>query len=374
MGAVALAKPAVVTPYNRRALKRANSRPRALLHTPRRAGAILAETEEPTRVAISPSARGEGRGQPLLPASKVDASRYTTMATELVDDGGMVARFLRPERYLYFVENAANTRNRGLRKDACHRPDRHALWRGVRGGPDGGADRPGSGLAAETQAGDPGLRTRSGRPGLVRGSDRALQLRPDLLQFLRRAGAALRRSGVLRHGPGDRLRGRSEIIHCFTPCSGEYMLPGPVSISQRQGVLPGFPADGQSDDRDVRPRETAPRTSTRCGVRRAARAGARECDRPRHRAELRHVAPTTPTATRAWFRGGFTWRETYWVRGKKDTRPLSLTGFQRAAVRGLAVEHPGQRRLWPGASVVHTRRRDRPAAPRRGRWRSRSRR
>ena len=322
MGAVALAKPAVVTPYNRRALKRANGADPEPYYT-RGGPTLLAETEADPR-SDQPSAREKAEWATLY--QHVESRRQSLYNWRLNwwATAGQIARFLRPERYLYFVENAANTYDRGLRKDAAI------------------VDRTGT-LCGEVCA--------AGLMAALTDPDRDwLKLGPAIPGFeLDQAGQAWyedlteRYNYVLTHcnfydaqaqhyddlvffgtAPVIDYEDEDEIIHCFTPCSGEYMLGAGFDFSDEvfyrdfrltvSQMIEMFGPENCPEDVNKMWRQ---------------KGGALEYESViGHAIEPNFAIRSDDTdSDTGMVPGGFTWRETYWVRGKKDTRPLSLTGF-----------------------------------------------
>jgi Bacteriophage head to tail connecting protein len=113
-----------------------------------------------------------------------------------------------------------------------------------------------------------------------------------------------------------------EIIHCFTPCAGEFMLGA------------GFDFSDEVLERDFR--LTVSQMVEMFGLANCPpdiqqmwrnKGGALE-----YESVISHlIEPNFPIHSDSGdvgvIPGGFTWREVYWVQGKKDARPLEKTGF-----------------------------------------------
>mgnify|MGYP001589202616 CR=1 FL=1 len=115
-----------------------------------------------------------------------------------------------------------------------------------------------------------------------------------------------------------------EIIHCFTPCAGEFLLGTSFEFSDEvlyrefrltiSQMVEMFGIDNCPQDVQRMWRQ---------------KGGALE-----YQNVIGHcIEPNFPITGDdgkgevGVVPGGFTWREVYWVRGKKDERPLSTTGF-----------------------------------------------
>ena len=233
---------------------------------------------------------------------------------------GQIARYIKPSRYYPFV--VANTYNQGLRQD-FNVVDRTASICG---------DICAAGLAS-----------------LLTDPDRDwLELGPAIPNFeLDREGAKYysdlgeRLNFIYDHsnfyeaqaqiyddlthfGTGVSIDYESAetILHVFTPCAGEYLLGTgfdngdevfnrefrqTVSASVEQFGLENCPPDLQQMWR--------------------GKGGALE-----YQNVIRHsIEPNFPilsgTESVGVVPGGFTWREAYWIAGRKNFKPLSLTGF-----------------------------------------------
>lgn len=237
---------------------------------------------------------------------------------------GQIARYLRPERYYYFIVENAFTQ--GLRRDAAI------------------VDRTGT-LAGEVCA-----------AGLMAGltdPDRAwLKLGPAIPGLeLDQAGqqwyedVTERYNYVLTHSnfydaqaqhyddlvffgtaPVIDYEDEDEILHCFTPCAGEYMLGA------------GFDFSDEVLARDFR--LTVSQLVEMFGVENVPvdiqqmwrqKGGALEYEQViGHMIEPNFAihSPLTGNDTGV-IPGGFTWREVYWIRGKKDAKPLGMAGFHQ---------------------------------------------
>ena len=115
-----------------------------------------------------------------------------------------------------------------------------------------------------------------------------------------------------------------EILHCFTPCAGEYMLGA------------GFDFSDEVLYREFR--LTVSQMVEMFGVKNCPadvlsmwrqKGGALEYEFTIGHAIEPNFA-IFDSATRGdvgVVPGGFTWREGYWIRGKKDAKPLSVAGF-----------------------------------------------
>ncbi len=116
----------------------------------------------------------------------------------------------------------------------------------------------------------------------------------------------------------------NDILQCFTPCAGEYML-----------------ATGMNNTDQVLYREfrqTVNQTVDMFGVENCPadvqqmwrqKGGALQYENViGHAIEPNFAIDADGTGTGVQpIPGGFTWREVYWMRGKKDAKPLSVTGF-----------------------------------------------
>jgi hypothetical protein len=113
------------------------------------------------------------------------------------------------------------------------------------------------------------------------------------------------------------------ILRCFTPCMGEYML----------GV--NFGNEPETFYREFR--QTISQTVEMFGIENCppdvvrmwtAKGGSLEYENViGHSIEPNFAVQGAGNQGVGVVPGGFAWREVYWVRGKKDYRPLSMTGF-----------------------------------------------
>lgn len=116
-----------------------------------------------------------------------------------------------------------------------------------------------------------------------------------------------------------------EILHCFTPCAGEYMLGA------------GFDFSDEVLDREFR--QTVSQTVEQFGAENCPedilaqwrqKGGALDTENViGHAIEPNFAIGSGETKSSGVgvVPGGYTWREVYWMRGKKDAKPLSITGF-----------------------------------------------
>ena len=235
-----------------------------------------------------------------------------------------IARYLRPERYYLFITE--NTFSHGLRKDQAI------------------VDRTGT-LAGEVCA-----------AGLMAGltdPDRAwLKLGPSIPGFEVDQAAQQwyedvteRYNYVLTHSnfydaqaqhyddlvffgtaPIIDYEDADDILHCFTPCAGEYMLGAGFDFSDE--VLYREFRLTVSQMVEMFGTENLPEDILTMW---RAKGGALEyesvighCIEPNF-----GVAPQEGGSEVGVAPGGFTWREVYWIRGKKNSKPLSMAGFHQ---------------------------------------------
>lgn len=114
-----------------------------------------------------------------------------------------------------------------------------------------------------------------------------------------------------------------EIIHCFTPCAGEFMLGS------------GFDNGDEVLYREFR--QTVSQTVEQFGPENCPadvlkmwnqKGGALDFENViGHAIEPNFALQGDNERGTGVVPGGFTWREVYWMRGKKDQKPLSVTGF-----------------------------------------------
>lgn len=115
-----------------------------------------------------------------------------------------------------------------------------------------------------------------------------------------------------------------EIIHCFTPCAGEYLLGSSFDFSDEtlyrefrltvSQIVEMFGAENCPEDILKMWRQ---------------KGGALEYESViGHAIEPNYAIEGDDGEAIGVVPGGFTWREVYWVRGKKDAKPLSMTGFR----------------------------------------------
>lgn len=235
---------------------------------------------------------------------------------------GQIARYMRPERFHYYISE--NTYDRGLRRDQAI-VDRTAT------------------LCGEICA--------SGLMGALTDPDSDwLELGPAIPGFeLDQQGQSWyqdlteRYNYILAHcnfydaqaqhyddlvffgnAPIIDYESADEIIHCFTPCSGEYMLGAGFDFSDEvfyrefrltvSQMVEMFGPENLSEDI--------------LGMWRQ-KGGALEYEQVIGHAIEPNFAIRSDMGDSdvGVVPGGFTWRENYWVRGKKDMRPLATAGF-----------------------------------------------
>lgn len=236
---------------------------------------------------------------------------------------GQVAMYMRPERYYLYIEG--NTYDRGDRKDqaivdrtatlcgevcaaglmaALTDPDRDWLHLGPA--------IPGFEL---DQAGQQWYEDLSERLNYIYTHsnfyDAQAQHYDDLVFF----GTA----------PAIDYADEDEIIHVFTPCSGEFMLGAGFDFSDE--VLARDFRLTVSQMVEMFGPENCPLDVLKMWTQ---KGGALEYEQV-----VSHlIEPNFPIRSDlsgasdvGVVPGGFTWRETYWIRGKKDAKPLSMAGF-----------------------------------------------
>ena len=235
---------------------------------------------------------------------------------------GQIARYIRPERYYVWI--AENTMDRGLRRDqaivdrtgticsdvcaagllsALTDPDRDWLQLG-----------PGIPGFELDQAGQQWYGDLSERLNYVYTHSNFYDAQAQHYRDLTDFGTA----PIIDYPDED------EILHCFTSCAGEYML----------GT--GFDFSDEVLYREFR--LTVSQMIEMFGVENCPpdvvnmwrqKGGALEYEQVIGHAIEPNFA-IFDSATRGdvgVVPGGFTWREGYWIRGKKDAKPLSLSGF-----------------------------------------------
>ena len=115
-----------------------------------------------------------------------------------------------------------------------------------------------------------------------------------------------------------------EVLHCFTPCAGEYMLGTGFDFSDE--VLYREYRMTVSQIVEMFGVESCPEDVLKMW---RQKGGALEYEQVICHA----IEPNFPIRDEVTgedvgsIPGGFTWREAYWIRGKKNYRPLSMTGF-----------------------------------------------
>lgn len=237
--------------------------------------------------------------------------RWTTWA--------QIARFIRPERFYWFVETA-NVYNQGLREDFAI------------------VDRTASLCSDICAAGVMSLLTDPDRPWLKLGPaipnlelDRdGKQYYEDVTERLNYVydhsnfydAQAQQYADLSDFGDGVVIDYESSktILDCFVPCAGEYLLGR--DFSSGDDVL----------NRDFR--QTVSETVGMFGIEncpaeiqrmwREKGAALEHQNVIRHSIEPNFAVGETGAGV---VPGGFAWREVYWLAGKKDYRPLSMTGF-----------------------------------------------
>jgi len=238
---------------------------------------------------------------------------------------GQIARYMRPERYYYFVTQ--NTYDRGMRKDQLI-VDRTATLCG---------EVCAAGLmAALTDPDREWLKLGPAIPGFEEQMDRDAQqwymALSDRLNYVYTHSnfydaQAQHYDDLVFFGnaPIIDYEDDEEILHCFTPCAGEYMLGAGfdfgdevmyrefrLTVSQIVEMfgLENCPPDVQKMWRQ--------------------KGGALEYEHVIGHAIEPNFPIYSPDDAEGvgQIPGGFTWREAYWIRGKKDDKPLSMSGFK----------------------------------------------
>lgn len=231
-----------------------------------------------------------------------------------------IATYLRPERYFYFV--TANVMDRGRRRDQAI------------------VDRTGTIAGQKCAAGL--------MAGLTDPDRKWLQLGPAIPGFeIDQAGQqwyedlSERLNYIYTHSnfydaqaqhyedlvffgtaPIIDYPDEQEIIHCFTPCAGEYMLGANFDFSDEtlyrefrmtvSQIVEMFGIENCPQDIQQMWRQ---------------KGGALEYEQVIGHAIEPNFAIDDSGSSVGMVPGGFTWREVYWIRGKADAKPLSMTGF-----------------------------------------------
>lgn len=117
---------------------------------------------------------------------------------------------------------------------------------------------------------------------------------------------------------------RDTIIQCFTPCAGEYMLGAGFDFSD-EVLYREFRQTVSQTVEQFGPENCPPDVLQMWNQ----KGGALDYENViGHAIEPNYPLPgMTDGSSVGVVPGGFTWREGYWIRGKKDSRPLSLTGI-----------------------------------------------
>ncbi len=231
-----------------------------------------------------------------------------------------VAQFQRPERYTYFV--SSNVTDRGRRRDQ-NIVDRTASIAGMK-------------CAAGLMAGltDPDRKWLSLGPGIpgLELDQAGQQWYEDVTERLNYVythsnfyeAQAQHYEDMVFFGTGVVIDypDEDEIIHCFTPCAGEYMLGA------------NFDNNDESLYREFRMTisqivemfgiENCPEDVQRMWT---TKGGALEYEQVIAHAIEPNYAISDGKSPIGQVPGGFTWREVYWCRGKANDKPLSSTGF-----------------------------------------------
>ena len=234
-----------------------------------------------------------------------------------------IARYIRPDRYYYFI--VSNVLDKGLRRDQAI-VDRTATLAG-------------EGCAAGLMAGltDPDRDWAKFGPAIP-----GFELDQAAQAWYEDIGE--RYNYVLTHcnfydaqaqhyqdlvdfgnAPIIDYEDEEEVLHCFTPCAGEYMLGAGFDFSDEvlyrefrltvSQMVEMFGVDALPADIQQMWRQ---------------KGGALEYEQViGHAIEPNFAINDGRDGNVGVVPGGFTWREVYWIRGKKDAKPLAMAGFHQ---------------------------------------------
>jgi hypothetical protein len=234
-----------------------------------------------------------------------------------------IARYIRPDRYYYFI--VENVLDKGLRRDQAI-VDRTATLAGevcaaglMAGLTDPDRDWAKFGPAIPgfelDQAAQAWYEDISERYNYVLTHcnfyDAQAQHYQDLVDF--------------GNAPIIDYEDQDEVLHCFTPCAGEYMLGAGFDFSDEvlyrefrltvSQMVEMFGVENLPQDIQQMWRQ---------------KGGALEYEQViGHAIEPNFAINDGRDGNVGVVPGGFTWREVYWIRGKKDARPLAMAGFHQ---------------------------------------------
>jgi hypothetical protein len=233
---------------------------------------------------------------------------------------GQIARYMRPDRYYAFI--TANTYQQGLRKD-FEIIDRTATLAGEV-------------CAAGLMAGitDPDSRWLQLGPAIpgIELDQAGKQYYEDLTERLNYIydhsnfydAQAQHYDDLTFFGcaPVIDYPDEKEILHCFTPCAGEYMLGAGFSFND-EVIYREFKQTISQTVEQFGPDNCPPDVLKMW----REKGGALDYENVIGHSIEPNFAIDSGGAGIGVVPGGFTWRELYWIRGKKDAKPLSMTGF-----------------------------------------------
>lgn len=308
--------------YDRKALKTPGSSPSSPYYT-KGGPALLAQTD-PDPKDTKPSKQDQQDWSTLYQHCESRRQALYTWRLPWWTTWGQIAKYMRPERFYYWI--VENTYTDGLRRDQAI-VDRTAT------------------LCGEVCAA--GLMA-----GLTDPDRQWLKLGPAIPGLeLDQAGQqwyediAERYNYVLTHcnfydaqaqhyddlvffgtAPIIDYEDAEEILHCFTPCTGEYMLGTGFDFSDE--VLYREFRLTVSQMIEMFGVENCPQDIIQMW---RQKGGALDYEQViGHAIEPNFgITPASGGPAVGVVEGGFTWREVYWVRGKNDAKPLSIAGFHQ---------------------------------------------
>lgn len=116
----------------------------------------------------------------------------------------------------------------------------------------------------------------------------------------------------------------ANVLQCFVPCAGEYCLA--VGMDNTDDVIAREIRQTVRQTVEMFGLENCPEDVLRMWTQ---KGGSLDTENViRHIIEPNYAIDGPGGKTIGKIPGGFTWRETYWMGGKQNTRPLSITGFR----------------------------------------------